>query len=156
MCGDECLIGVTSLEAWDILTKAPLTVEFTLTRRKDIPALLGNGSSTTTPTTTQPSSRPQSLISHKRRMSYSLHFSADAQMLEDIRNVATMADYDTGDEDTTTTLDKTTSVPPPTATRTSSEEYFTVVLSRSGEDQRLGLGIHGGKDHPQLPGIYVS
>ena len=146
MCGDECLIGVSSLEAWDILTKAPPTVEFVLTRRKEVPALLGSGPTSATPTAQQ-TSRPHSLVGHKRRMSYSLHFSSNNPSMEDIRNAM---DYDV-EEDYTSATNKAT----PTPTQRTCEEYFTVVLNREG-NQRLGFGIHGGADHPQLPGIYVS
>ena len=147
MCGNECLIGVTSLEAWDVLTKVPPTVEFVLTRRKVIPALLGSGPTSATPTAQQPTSRPHSIVGHKRRMSYSLHFSSNNPSMEDIRNAM---EYDV-EEDTVSAP----SIPKPSPATRTTEEYFTVVLNREG-NQRLGFGIHGGADHPQLPGIYVS
>lgn len=142
MCGEECLVGVTSLEAWDILTKAPPIVEFVLTRRKDIPVL----SSPSTETTTQSIPRPLSLLGQKRRMSYSLHFSSTATSTEDIK---TALRYEVEDD-----TDSKKGSPLPLQ-RNATENYFTVILNRNNTDERLGIGIHGGKDHPQLPEIYV-
>ena len=39
MCGEKCLVGVTSVEAWNILQEAPTTVEVTVSRKKESLAL---------------------------------------------------------------------------------------------------------------------
>ena len=142
MCGDDCLVGVTSVEAWDILTKVPLNIEFVLTRRKEIPSLLA------TPQGTAPTSQvshPVSLVGHKRRISYSLHFSPITTSMENINTA--------GYEDDSTT--NTTRSESPLMQTKFVEEHFTINLNRD-DDQRLGLGVHGGMDDPQLSGIYVS
>ncbi len=146
MCGEECLVGVTSVDAWDILSKTPQKVEFVLTRRKEIPPLLGTPIGTT-PTNNQPTTRPVSIVGHKpRRMSYSLHFSSTTN---DYNNNNNTDDNNIDDDDTIDTP------PPPSVSQTKFiEERFTVILNRDN-NQRLGLGIHGGIDDPQLKGIYV-
>ena len=78
MCGNECLVGVTSLEAWDILNKAPLIVEIVVARKKEsITQLRSSISETPLSAHDQPiEQKPQ--FTHNRRHSLSLHFSGSS------------------------------------------------------------------------------
>ena len=146
-CGDNCLVGITGLEAWDILTKVPSTVEFVLARKKDIPSQLG-ATADNNMSNARPKARPKSITSHQRRMSFSLHFSPQNSSSCTMEGVHTEAEMDLGSEE------EITNEEPQPRKNDISEEKFTVVLNRA-DDQRLGLGIHGGADYPQLPDIYV-
>lgn len=146
MCGDTCLVGLSNLEAWDVLNKVPNNVEFVLTRRKIIPELLElkPSSSPTLVSNTRPAaSRPKL----KRRESISLFFSQSS--MEDIRTGDMYYDIE-HDEDSSDMKQE-----PEKPAITTVEEKFTVVLTREDDSQKLGLGIHGGIDNPSLPEIYV-
>ena len=149
MCGNECLVGVTSLEAWDILNKAPLIVEIVVARKKEsITQLRSSISETPLSAHDQPiEQKPQ--FTHNRRHSLSLHFSGSSYQrssvyssFEDVRE-----DFDIMDT-------SPPPPPPPLPLPEVNEEHFTVVLHRE-ENQRLGFGINGGKENLQLPDIYV-
>lgn len=149
MCGEHCLVGSSSLEAWDVLTKVPLNVEFVLTRRKEIPELMGTPSSSSPSTAARPTSRPISVSGLKRRMSYSLHFPSRNPSTEDLSKGDANYDND-GDEE-----DSSVKQEPEKPAITMVEDKFTVILTRDDNSQKLGLGIHGGVDNPTLPEIYV-
>ena len=139
-CGEACFVGSTSLEAWDILNRAPPTVEITVARKKESLLQLRRLDSeapltiTTTTTAAQPHDRKQI-----RRQSLSLHFATSAPTtsthtsIEDIR---------------------ATPSPPPRQKLELQEEEFTVVLHRK-EGQKLGFSVQGGSDNPSLPHPHV-
>ena len=143
MCGNECLVGVTSLEAWDILNKAPLIVEIVVARKKESITQL-RSSISETPLSTQPiEQKPQ--FTHNRRHSFSLHFSGSSYQRSSVYSSF---------EDVREDFDIMDTSPPPLPLPEVNEEHFTVVLHRE-ENQRLGFGINGGIENLQLPDIYV-
>ena len=139
-CGEGCFVGLTSLEAWDILNRAPPTVEIVVARKKESLLQLRTLDSeapltmTTTTTTTQPHD-----IKQIRRQSVSLHFATSAPTtpthasIEDIREIPS---------------------PPLRQKLELQEEEFTVVLHRK-EGQKLGFSVKGGSDNPDLPHPHV-
>lgn len=142
MCGKECFVGVTSVEAWDILRRAPLTVDIVVARKKEaLDKLHGSRQDLHTivphpPDVQQPklwAQPPLSLhytggSSENLSLPQPTHYSS----LEEIHDVSA-----------------TPSQPE------INEETLTVVLRRE-VGQRLGFGIYGGADKPSLPQVHVS
>ena len=137
-CGEACFVGLTSLEAWDILNRAPPTVEIIVARKKEsllkLRTLGSEVPMTTTTITTQPHDRKQI-----RRQSLSLHFATSGPTTS----------THTSSEDI-----RETPPPPPRQKLQLQEEEFTVVLHHK-EGQKLGFSIQGGSDDPSLPHPHV-
>ena len=137
-CGEACFVGLTSFGAWDILNRAPPTVEIVVARKKEsllqLRTLDSEVPMTTITTTAQTNDRKQN-----RRQSFSLHFATSAPSTS----------THTSSEDI-----RETPPPPPRQKLELLEEEFTVVLQRK-EGQKLGFTVQGGSDIPNLPHPHV-
>lgn len=149
MCGKKCLIGVTNVEAWDILREAPLTVEVVVSRKKESLGLNFKGSASDL-TQIIPSENLTMSRSRQHSSSSSLHFSGitpsqsfqgslqGSSSVEDIREDGQSQEQSM-----------------PLQPLLINEETFTIVLRRDS-DQPWGFSIKGGVNNQKLPHVYVS
>ena len=149
------LIGVTSVEAWDILNEAPLTVKIVAARKNESLVrlrnterqkstealnLVGGGGGT---------SRPVSI--HNRRFSFSLHFSpSDTTPFPAAASSENISFEPIGEN---TPSPKAAVFRP--STTDFQEQELHVTLTRE-EGQKLGFGVVGGADIPDLKHPHVS
>jgi C-terminal processing protease CtpA/Prc len=157
MCGEECLIGATSLEAWDILERAPPNVEIVVARKSESLMQLQTLDTETPETSikenTLPRARSQeSLARQKRRYSFSLHYTSLAETPPTLEKSNARLSIAASFED----LQDEPTPPPVVKTMPElKEEEFTVTLERE-EGQKLGMVIQGGVDNENLPHPHVK
>ena len=147
MCGRECFVGVTSVEAWDILRRAPLTADIVVARKKENFDKLRSSQQNLSAT---PQDAPQPKVwAQPRRHSLSLHYGGGSNENIPLLQTQFSSQYSSLEEvhDTSETLSP--------SQPEINEEKFTVVLKREA-GQRLGFGIYGGADKPTLPQVHVS
>ena len=156
-CGEAMLVGVTSVEAWDILNQAPPTVKITAARKyESLVRLRKTEKHKSTESLNQAQqeriiSRPVSI--HNRRFSLSLNFSPASELNQSVsvstENVSSIQP----------TIEESTPSPKMAAFRPSTtdfqEQEFFVTLTRE-EGQKLGFSVTGGSDDPNLPHPHVS
>lgn len=150
MCGETCLVGVTSVEAWNILQEAPPAVEITVSRKKESLALNFRGSNSDL--TATPGADVQLPPSRTRlsSASSSLHFTS----------ITPSTSFQSGLQEGSSTEDlreETTAgylLTPPTQPLPAHEETFMIVLHRS-ENKPFGFSVKGGVDRPELPRVHV-
>ena len=152
MCGNECLIGATSIEAWDILDRAPPTVEIVVARKSESLSQLRT-INTETPTHTVSRSSSQESVNKtlKRRYSFSLHYT-DVLETPPTSELSAPAAFIVSTE---SILEKATPSPVLHSKPELQEEEFVVVINRSN-GQRLGFTVQGGADNLNLPHPHVS
>ena len=161
-CGEKMLIGVSSVEAWSILNEAPLTVKIVAARKNESLVRLRNTErqkSSASEALNQLGgggggggggmSRPVSI--HNRRFSLSLHFSPSDTTTPSAAVSTENINFEPIGE--ATPSPKATVFRP--MTMEFQEQEFQVTLTRE-EGQKLGFGVQGGSDIPDLKHPHVS
>ena len=153
MCGKECVVGVTGVEAWDILRRAPLTADVVVARKKENLDKLRSSQQDLSTTSHDLLTTPQDVLQPKvwaqpRRHSISLHYGGSNENIP-LLQAQFSNQYSSLEEVHDATEAQSPSQPE------INEEKFTVVLKREA-GQRLGFGICGGADNPTLPLVHVS
>lgn len=163
MCGEKCLVGTTSVEAWHILKEAPKKVEITVSRKKESQKLNFRGSSTdlTKPTPVQEAPLPPM---RSRVTSSSLHFASitPSTSNQDGLNKAPSTEDVRGDSvnpgavltPASTILQPSAPVAGQTPTQPGTGPEFTIVLHRQDKTP-FGFSVKGGVDKPELPQVHV-
>lgn len=155
-CGRKCIIGMTSIEGWDTLRRAPLTVKIVIARKKEsllqLRSLEEEGILPITPAADQPVITRQ--ISRNKERRLSLHFSTSDVSGSNLMS-SSMERNTSSDNVTMVIADtpspklKPTPLPPELV-----EDEFTVILERQ-EGQKLGFVVQGGVDNDSLPHPHV-
>ena len=165
MCGEKCLIGTTSVEAWHILKEAPMKVEITVARKKESQTLNFRGSNTDL-TKPSPAVVDAPLPPMRSRVtSSSLHFASltPSTSQSGLHELSRQSSTEDVREDFARSRAIVTPPPPPVAATipesstpaAKAPKSFIVVLHRQDKTP-FGFSVKGGVDKPELPHVYVS
>ena len=155
MVGNDCLVGMTSVEAWSILIEAPKSVEIVATRNKKNIEKLKTPKPVESPVESLSPPPPVEMfppLKQRAPSSSSLHYTTVLPKSPSFQQSFHSSSEDIREEPLDSNLPLAMK-PMPSPPKANTETEIIVLKKQQG--QRLGFSIKGGSDSIKLPSVHV-